>query len=198
MPGELSLPLALGKITPHAGGHRGALDQASKFLIVKSLKNDDLTAAGYPPKQWSMGDAAELEPSFERHDWAGLSAEPWPISTSRQPFLPRRVKTMPRSRISIQPRPSSVCSAPISRPINSERRSPPAKPRSRIIAVVDGLKGFPDAINAAFPETTVQTCIVHLLRQSLDFVSYKDRKPIAAALKDIYRGRRRGRCRGGA
>ena len=55
-----------------------------------------------------------------------------------------------------------------------------------LIAVVDGLKGFPDAINAAFPETTVQTCIVHLLRQSLDFVSYKDRKPIAAALKDIY------------
>ena len=56
-----------------------------------------------------------------------------------------------------------------------------------LIAVVDGLKGFPDAINAAFPETTVQTCIVHLLRQSLDFVSYKDRKPIATALKDIYR-----------
>ena len=56
-----------------------------------------------------------------------------------------------------------------------------------LIAVVDGLKGFPEAINAAFPETTVQTCIVHLLRHSLDFVSYKDRKPIAAALKDIYR-----------
>jgi putative transposase len=56
-----------------------------------------------------------------------------------------------------------------------------------LIAVVDGLKGFPEAINAAFPETTVQTCIVHLLRQSLDFVSYKDRKPIAAALKGIYR-----------
>src|SRR5664279_5730562 len=56
-----------------------------------------------------------------------------------------------------------------------------------LIAVVDGLKGFPDAINAAFPETTVQTCIVHLLRLSLDFVSYKDRKPIAAALKGIYR-----------
>jgi putative transposase len=56
-----------------------------------------------------------------------------------------------------------------------------------LIAVVDGLKGFPDAINAAFPQTTVQTCIVHLLRQSLDFVSYKDRKPIATALKEIYR-----------
>jgi putative transposase len=38
-----------------------------------------------------------------------------------------------------------------------------------------------------FPETTVQTCIVHLLRQSLDFVSYKDRRTVAAALKDIYR-----------
>ena len=56
-----------------------------------------------------------------------------------------------------------------------------------LIAVVDGLKGFPEAILAVFPEATVQTCIVHLLRQSLAFVSYKDRKAIAAALKDIYR-----------
>jgi putative transposase len=56
-----------------------------------------------------------------------------------------------------------------------------------LIAVVDGLKGFPDAILAVFPDATVQTCIVHLLRHSLDFVSYKDRKPVAAALKDIYR-----------
>jgi putative transposase len=38
-----------------------------------------------------------------------------------------------------------------------------------------------------FPHATVQTCIVHLLRRSLDFVSWKDRKPIAAALKEIYR-----------
>ena len=52
-----------------------------------------------------------------------------------------------------------------------------------LIAVVDGLKGFPDAIQAVFPDATVQTCIVHLLRQSLDFVSYKDRKAVAAALK---------------
>ena len=56
-----------------------------------------------------------------------------------------------------------------------------------LIAVVDGLKGFPDAIQAVFPDTTVQTCIVHLLRQSLQFVSYKDRKAVAAALKGIYR-----------
>ena len=56
-----------------------------------------------------------------------------------------------------------------------------------LVAVVDGLKGFPDAIHAVFPETTVQTCIVHLLRHSLDFVSYKDRKAVAAALKEIYR-----------
>ena len=56
-----------------------------------------------------------------------------------------------------------------------------------LIAVVDGLKGFPDAIRAVFPEATVQTCIVHLMRHSLDFVSYKDRKVVAAALKDIYR-----------
>jgi putative transposase len=56
-----------------------------------------------------------------------------------------------------------------------------------LIAVVDGLKGFPEAITAVFPDATVQTCIVHLLRQSLAFVSYKDRKAVAAGLKDIYR-----------
>ena len=56
-----------------------------------------------------------------------------------------------------------------------------------LIAVVDGLKGFPDAITAVFPQATVQTCVVHLLRHSLDFVSWKDRKPVATALKDIYR-----------
>ncbi len=56
-----------------------------------------------------------------------------------------------------------------------------------LLAVVDGLKGFPDAIRAVFPEAMVQTCIIHLLRHSLDFVSYKDRKPVAAALKGIYR-----------
>lgn len=55
-----------------------------------------------------------------------------------------------------------------------------------LIAVVDGLKGFPDAILAVFPETTVQTCIVHLLRLSLDFVSWKDRKAVVAELKEIY------------
>ena len=56
-----------------------------------------------------------------------------------------------------------------------------------LIAVVDGLKGFPEAIPAVFPQATVQPCIVHLLRHSLDFVSWKDRKPVAAALKGVYR-----------
>src|SRR3954462_7143054 len=46
---------------------------------------------------------------------------------------------------------------------------------------------FPEAITAVFPQATVQTCIVHLLRHSLNFVSWKDRKPVAAALKNIYR-----------
>jgi len=58
-----------------------------------------------------------------------------------------------------------------------------------LIAVVDGLKGFPDAITAVFPKTQVQTCIVHLIRNALDFVSYKDRKAVAAALKAIYRAK---------
>ncbi len=56
-----------------------------------------------------------------------------------------------------------------------------------LIAVVDGLKGFPDAINAVFPETVVQTCIVHLIRNSMGFASWKDRKAIAQALRSVYR-----------
>lgn len=55
-----------------------------------------------------------------------------------------------------------------------------------LIAVVDGLKGFPEAINAVFPEALVQTCIVHLIRSSLSLASWKDRKALAAALKPIY------------
>jgi putative transposase len=58
-----------------------------------------------------------------------------------------------------------------------------------LIAVVDGLKGFPEAITAVFPQAVVQTCIVHLIRHSLDFVSWKDRKPAVAALKAIYKAR---------
>jgi putative transposase len=55
-----------------------------------------------------------------------------------------------------------------------------------LIAVVDGLKGFPEAITAAFPDTTVQTCIVHLVRHSLNFCSWKDRKAVAARLREVY------------
>ena len=56
-----------------------------------------------------------------------------------------------------------------------------------LIAVVDGLKGFPEAIMSVFPQTIVQTCIVHLIRNSLAFVSWKDRKAILPAIKAIYR-----------
>jgi transposase-like protein len=56
-----------------------------------------------------------------------------------------------------------------------------------LIAVVDGLKGFPEAITSVFPQTTIQTCIVHLLRHSLNFVSWTDRRRVAGALKAIYR-----------
>ena len=56
-----------------------------------------------------------------------------------------------------------------------------------LIAVVDGLTGFPDAIAAVFPQTAVQTCIVHLIRNSLAFVSWKDRKAVMPDLKAIYR-----------
>jgi putative transposase len=55
-----------------------------------------------------------------------------------------------------------------------------------LIAVCDGLTGLPAAINAVWPQTKVQTCIVHLLRASLRWVNYKDRRRVAAALKTIY------------
>jgi len=55
------------------------------------------------------------------------------------------------------------------------------------IACVDGLKGFPEAIETVFPKTQVQLCIVHLLRASLNYVSWKQRKQVAADLKPVYR-----------
>ena len=54
------------------------------------------------------------------------------------------------------------------------------------IACVDGLKGFPEAIEAVFPQTTVQLCIVHMVRHSLNYVSWKRRPEVAADLKRIY------------
>ena len=58
--------------------------------------------------------------------------------------------------------------------------------RDILIAVVDGLKGLADAISTAYPRTTVQTCIVHLIRNSLDYAGWKDRKAVAQALRPIY------------
>jgi len=55
-----------------------------------------------------------------------------------------------------------------------------------LIAVVDGLKGLAEAINTVFPKTTVQTCLVHLIRNSLDYAGWKDRKLVAQALRPIY------------
>ena len=55
-----------------------------------------------------------------------------------------------------------------------------------LIAVTDGLKGMSEALAAVLPATTLQTCIVHLLRHSLDFVNWKERKALAAALRPIY------------
>ena len=55
-----------------------------------------------------------------------------------------------------------------------------------LIACVDGLNGFPEAIEAIFPQAWVQTCIVHLIRASLRYVNYRDRKKVASALRPIY------------
>jgi len=59
--------------------------------------------------------------------------------------------------------------------------------KTLLMAVVDGLKGFPEAIHSVFPETQVQGCIVHLLRNSLEFCSWQDRKAVANDLKAIYK-----------
>lgn len=58
--------------------------------------------------------------------------------------------------------------------------------RDVLIVCCDGLTGFPEAIEATWPRATVQTCVVHLIRASMRFVSYKDRKNVAAALRAIY------------
>jgi len=58
--------------------------------------------------------------------------------------------------------------------------------RDVLIVCCDGLTGFPDAIAATWPQATVQTCVVHLIRAATRFVNYKDRKAVAAALKPIY------------
>lgn len=55
-----------------------------------------------------------------------------------------------------------------------------------LIACVDGLKGFPDAINTVYPDTRIQLCIVHMVRNSVKFVPWKDYKPVTADLKQIY------------
>jgi putative transposase len=54
------------------------------------------------------------------------------------------------------------------------------------IAVTDGLKGMSEALAAVYPQTTLQTCIVHLIRHTLDFANWKERKPMAIALRTIY------------
>ncbi len=73
-----------------------------------------------------------------------------------------------------------------------------------LIAVTDGLKGFPEAIIAVFPDTAVQTCIVHLIRHSMNFARWKDRKAVAQALRTVTRAKDAdaaapcaGRLRGG-
>ena len=63
-----------------------------------------------------------------------------------------------------------------------------------LIACVDGLTGFPEAINTVFPQTQIQLCIVHMVRSSLRYVSYKDYKRVTADLKQIYRAATEGQA----
>jgi transposase-like protein len=63
--------------------------------------------------------------------------------------------------------------------------------RDVLLAAVDGLTGFPEAITAVFPKTEVPLRVVHMIRNSTRFVPYKDRKAVVAGLKTIYPGPRR-------
>ena len=56
-----------------------------------------------------------------------------------------------------------------------------------LIAWVDGLNGFPDAINSVYPQTHIQLCIIHMVRSSLKYVSWKDYKAVTSGLKTVYR-----------
>lgn len=56
-----------------------------------------------------------------------------------------------------------------------------------LIACVDGLKDFPDAINSVYPQTHIQLCIIHIVRSSLKYVSWKDYKAVTSGLKTVYR-----------
>ncbi|HNH48591.1 MAG TPA: IS256 family transposase, partial [Myxococcota bacterium] len=58
--------------------------------------------------------------------------------------------------------------------------------RDVLIACCDGLKGFPEAIHAAFPETTVQTCIVHMIRNSLRYVNQEEQRAVMVDLRPVY------------
>jgi putative transposase len=53
-----------------------------------------------------------------------------------------------------------------------------------LVAVIDGLNGFPEAVSAVYPDSEIQTCFVHLIRNSLSFCNWKDRKPVAAEFKN--------------
>ena len=96
---------------------------------------------------------------------------------------------------------SSTCWGSGCRPPRARSSGPGCAPSSRnrgvrdvLIVCCDGLTGFPEAIEATWPQATVQTCVVHLIRAAMRFVSYSDRKAVAAALRPIYTAAdRRGR-----
>ena len=62
-----------------------------------------------------------------------------------------------------------------------------------LIACVDGLKGFPEAINSIFPNTEVQLCVIHQIRNSMKYVASKNQKAFMADLKPVYKAAKRGR-----
>jgi putative transposase len=61
-----------------------------------------------------------------------------------------------------------------------------------LIACVDGLKGFPEAIQATFPKTEIQLCVVHQIRNSIKYVASKDQKPFMVDLKQVYQAATKG------
>jgi len=128
--GELLLPLALRKVAAHACGDRQALDQARDVAVVEFFRSDlgPTTARNTGPRAMR----ANFSQAVSAATGQVRSDEPRPISTSRQPVLPRSVRSTPSSKNSGQPEPSSESSGLMTRPTISERRRPPAKPSSRI------------------------------------------------------------------
>ncbi len=130
VPGRLLLPLACGKIAAHACREREALDQARDVAVVTCSDSTSRPTAARNTGPRAM--RANISRASSAATGQVRSEEPRPISTSRQPVLPRKVRSTPSSKNSGRPEPTNESSGLMTGPTISERRRPPAKPSSKI------------------------------------------------------------------